>query len=227
MTSSLQNRLEYLNINLAVLTDFFRECVADMAMHAPFGPPPEPQIPQVEEVHAAERAKTDPETVVEAEDTQTQAGSYHPGSPIGCNSGINSDFKDTSAYFDYESLFDDESLYLVEPSKALGSRNEFVTPQVQTTAIEPNTQTLPLSSLLSMKCKFTEVDEGEGDSAFEAPHKEVMSDPTDLPLTMSKILQHEVSVNPSLSSQKDLEQMRAKLFPGSSSQHGDPTEQDL
>ena len=181
----------------------------------------------MEEVHVVEGAEIEPETVAEAEDTQTKADSYHPGSATGSHSGINSDFEDTSAYFDYESLFDDESLYLVEPSEALGSSTELVTPQVQTTAIEPNTQKLPLSSLLPLKCKSTKVNEGEGDSSLKTSHKEVMSDPTALPLTRSQILQPDATVNPSLSSQKDLEQKRDKLFLGSSSQQGDPIEQDL
>ena len=128
-----------------------------MALPGHLEPPPEPHIPQIEEVHAAEGAEIKPETVAEEEDTQTQADLYYHGSPTGDNSGMNSEFEDTSTYFDYESLFDHESLYLVEPSEALRSGNELVTPQVQTTVIEPNTQTLPLSSLLPLKCKFTEV----------------------------------------------------------------------
>ena len=124
-------------------------------------------------------------------------------------------------------MFDDESLYPDEPSVALGTGNELVNPQVQTHVIEPNTQTLTLSSLLPLKQKFTETSEGEGESGSEEQHKKVMSDPRALPLTRSENVQHEVTINPSLSSQIDLEHKGTKLFLGSSSQQGDSIEQDL
>ena len=72
---------------------------------------------------------------------------------------------------------------------AIGTGSEPESTQVLSHALEPNTDTQSISSPSTLKRKFSEISEGEGDSAQEAPHKVLyVSDQAALPTTEGQII---------------------------------------
>ena len=71
--------------------------------------------------------------------------------------------------------------------------------------IEPNTQTPIFTSTEPKKRKSLSSEEGKGETAQDAPNKDVfiLSDPTALPLEKKRKIETEETVNPFVSSQKD------------------------
>lgn len=159
------------------------------------------------------------ETDVEGEEVETEGEDMDanrswilPSSPT---SNVSYNLSNTEFhYLDLTDFFDNDKKKLpevAEPLMAIWLGNKLEHPQVQTHALEPNTQTLSLSSLLPLKRKLHTSNEGERDNASEAPHKVVyLSDQAALPPTKSKLSQHELSISPSIPSQKEIEMHMTK-----------------
>ena len=94
-----------------------------------------------------------------------------------------------------------------QPPEAIGIDYEAQNQQSLTQVIEPYTQTSISTSTQPLNRKAISSHEGEGETALDAPNKDdlIESDPTALPLEKKRRVEPEVSVNPSVSSQQDIE----------------------
>lgn len=237
----LNNNRNYGNNAPAQMTEFMLGCVVDMERDVPLGRQEDDQVPEPvqEPVPVAtptmDLALEEEEEVVHQVTEEVQVSgdgdsvghadsqkSYDPYSPTGSTQG-SCHVSESSIYLDLQNLNGESDKNLsAEPSVAVDQGNESETQQILTPASKPNTtKTLPLSSLLPLKRKFVI----GGDSASDAPHKEGEGTQTTLPLTRSRLEEPEVSVSPSMPSQKDIElKMANKQSLGTSSQQGEPIE---